>query len=85
MINQNPVKEQTKNDIYSAMKELKISQLLRQANIRKKGIKSFDIFGTLLVVVFLKCTLFQLLNSQDKNGYYSKNTYNRFLNNESFN
>ena len=85
MINQTSLKEQTQNDIYSAMKELKISQLLRQANIRKKGIKSFDIFGTLLVVVFLKCTLFQLLNSQNKDNYYSKNTYNRFLNNESFN
>lgn len=85
MINQTSLKEQTQNDIYSAMKELKISQLLRQANIRKKGIKSFDIFGTLLVVVFLKCTLFQLLNSQNKDSYYSKNTYNRFLNNESFN
>lgn len=85
MITQNSENEQFEKSIDIAMKELKISQLLRAANIRKAGISAFDIFSTLLTVIFLKCTLFQLLNSRSKSDYASKNTYHRFLNNRSFN
>ncbi len=72
MITQNSENEQFEKSIDIAMKELKISQLLRAANIRKAGISAFDIFSTLLTVIFLKCTLFQLLNSRSKSDYASK-------------
>ena len=85
MITHNYENEQTEKSIISAMNALKISQLLRKANIRKSGICAYEIFSTLVTVVFLKCTLFQLLTSRDKCNYASKNTYHRFLNNRSFN
>ena len=85
MITHNYENEQTEKSIICAMKALKISQFLRQANIRKSGINAYEIFSTLLTVVFLRCTLFQLLNSGDKHNFASKNTYYRFLNNKSFN
>lgn len=47
MITQNSENEQFEKSIDIAMKELKISQLLRAANIRKAGISAFDIFSTL--------------------------------------
>lgn len=85
MITHNYKNEQTEKSIIGAMNALKISQLLRKANIRKSGICAYEIFSLLVTVVFLKCTLFQLLTSRDKCNYVSKNTYHRFLNNRSFN
>lgn len=75
----------------SAIKELRISNLLHQCGIRKttrtqKGEVSgekrtaFEIFQFLLLMVFQGCNLYRFLGSKKQDIACSKNTYNRFLN-----
>ena len=69
-----------------AIRELQISKLLKQANIRGKSGKSFfDVFQFLLLLVFRNCNLYHFLNSKKQDTAFSKNTYYRFLNQSSFN
>lgn len=77
--------EQAKRSVDAAMKELKISQFLHQANIRMVRGNLCGALATLITVIFMKCTMYQLLNSKDKWNYSSKNTYYRLLNDKSFN
>ena len=77
--------EQAKRSVDTAMKELKISQFLHQANIRMVRGNLCGALATLITVIFMKCTMYQLLNSKDKWNYSSKNTYYRLLNDKSFN
>lgn len=69
-----------------AIKELKISSTLRASNIRKKkGGSVFDIFQSLLLLVFQNCNLYHFLNSKKQDTAFSKNTYYRFLNESKYN
>lgn len=69
-----------------AIRELQISKLLTQSNIKGKSGKSFyEVFQFLLLLVFQNCNLFHFLNSKKQDTAFSKNTYYRFLNNTSFN
>lgn len=70
----------------NAIKELKISRLLKTSNVRKKkGGSVFDIFQFLLLLVFQNGNLFHFLNSKKKDTAFSKNTYYRFLNEPRYN
>ena len=90
MITENNQKVNTENAVgYQfgrAIKELKISRLLKASNIRRKrGGSVFDIFQFLLLLVFQNGNLFHFLNSKKKDTAFSKNTYYRFLNESRFN
>jgi len=68
------------------IKELKIGNLLRAANVKKScGIPAFEVFQFLLLLVFQGKNLFRFLNSKHKEQAVSKNTYYRFLNETSYN
>lgn len=70
----------------NAIRELKISSLLKASNIRKKkGGRVFDIFQFLLLLVFQNCNLYHFLNSKKQDTAFSKNTYYRFLNESRYN
>lgn len=70
----------------NAIRELKMSKLLRASNIRKKkGGSAFDIFQFLLILIFQNCNLYHFLNSKKRDTAFSKNTYYRFLNNPHYN
>lgn len=86
MIYQNPSFENTQNQFSSAIKELQIGKLLRNANITKScGISAFEVFQFLLLLVFRGKNLFHFLNSKHKDQAVSKNTYYRFLSETSYN
>lgn len=94
MIPQNSTNENTVSEInlqfIAAIKELKISSLLQQSNIRKDsrsvhgddGCKrtAFEIFQFLLLLVFQGKNLFRFLGSKKQDLACSKSTYYRFLN-----
>ena len=68
------------------MKELQISRLLYQSNIRKGfGIPVFEVFHRLVMLVFHGKNLFRSLESRHNDHSISKNTFYRFLGNPSFN
>ena len=86
MINQNEQNCNTQNEIFNAIKELKMGNLLRKSNIRKNiGIPVLEVFQFLLLLVFQGKNLFRFLNSKHKEQAVSKNTYYRFLNETSYN
>lgn len=90
MINQNAKNENPEMQIQcefgDSIRELQISKLLKQSNIKGKSGKSFyEVFQFLLLLVFQNCNLFHFLNSKKQDTAFSKNTYYRFLNNTSFN
>ena len=90
MINQNAKNENPEMQIQcefgDSIRELQISKLLKQSNIKGKSGKSFyEVFQFLLLLVFQNCNLFHFLNSKKLDTAFSKNTYYRFLNNTSFN
>lgn len=86
MIKQNEQNCNTQNEIFNAVKELKIGNLLRKSNIRKNvGVPVLDVFQFLLLLVFQGKNLFRFLNSKHKEQAVSKNTYYRFLNETSYN
>lgn len=86
MINHTEENSQLESRLFSVIRELKIAQILRQANIRKSaGFDVFGIFLTLFSIVFLERSLSRTLRQKASGNYYSKNTYYRFLNNDSFN
>ena len=69
------------------MKELKVSELLRRANIRKGcGVSVYETFKFLLLLSFSHMNLFRYLASAHaEQAGASKNTFYRFMNNTSFN
>ncbi len=75
-----------------ALRELGVSKILHDSNIRKKSCKdessklsSYSIFQFLLFLVFQGRNLFQFLNGKKGETGCSKNTYYRFLNNCHYN
>lgn len=78
--------DQSQNAIFSVLKELRIAQLLSQANIRKGfGIPVFEVFQRLVMLVFHGKNLFRALESKHNDHAISKNTFYRFLSDPSFN
>ena len=70
----------------NAIKELKISQLLKASNITKaRGASAYEVFQFLLIMVFQRCNLYHFLNSKKKDTACDDNTYYRFLNEGRFN
>lgn len=69
-----------------AIRELQVSRILKQSNIKgKSGRSFFDVFQFLLLLVFQNCNLYHFLNSKKQDTAYSKNMYYRFLNQTRFN
>lgn len=86
MINQTSPNYHTENQFSNAMKELQLGKLLRKSNIVKScGVSAYEVFQFLLLLVFQGKNLFRFLNSKHKDQAVSKNTYYRFLNEDSFN
>ena len=86
MILQSSSFEKSQIAIFSAMRELKIAQLLHNSNIRKsEGISVFTIFESLILLVFRGKNLFQHLASKHNDHSISKNAFYDFLRNASFN
>lgn len=90
MITENNQKVNTENAVEyqfgNAIRQLKISRLLKASNVRKKkGGSVFDIFQFLLLIVFQNCNLYHFLNSKKQDTAFSKNTYYRFLNESRYN
>lgn len=86
MIHQSYAFEKSQIAIFSAMRELKIAQLLRNSNIRKSDeVSVFKIFEFLILLVFKCKNLFQYLSSKHNDHSISKNAIYNFLSNSSFN
>jgi hypothetical protein len=76
MVQQNLLSEQATNRFSQIFSLLKISQLLRQAGIRKSyGISCFDIFQTLFQLVFEDRNLFRVLASDRADALPRKDVY----------
>lgn len=70
--------EKSLNKFFQSFKSLQLAKLLRQVGINKStGVSAYEVFQTLILLVFQGKNLYQFLAS--------KNTYYRFLNNSSFN
>lgn len=80
----------------AAIREMQISKLLHEANIRKDARKlsgetsrekrtAFEIFQFLLLMVFQGCNLYRFLGSKKQDIACSKSTYQRFQSNEHYN
>ena len=100
MIQQNTENENTQIELnsgfISAIKEMKISKLLYEANIRKgtrtltseinsEKRTAFEIFQFLLLMVFQGCNMYRYLGSKRQDIACSKSTYHRFLNDRHYN
>ena len=86
MIYQNARNENTQNQFSNTLKELQVGKLLRKSNITKScGVSAYEVFQFLLLLVFQGRNLFRFLNSKHKDLAVSKNTYYRFLNENSYN
>ena len=87
MLQQNHAVANTSAKFFRAMKELKVSELLRRANIRKGcGVSVYETFKFLLLLSFSHMNLFRYLASAHaEQAGASKNTFYRFMNNTSFN
>ena len=77
---------EVQDEFGKAVKELKISQILKDSNIRKgKGGSVLEIFRFLLMLVFRSHNLYHFLKSKKQDTAFSKNTYYRYLNEASYN
>jgi hypothetical protein len=86
MIQQNYLSEQAKNRFSQIFSLLKVSQLLRQAGIRKSfGFPCFAVFQMLFQLVFQDRTLFRVLESNKAEYLPRKDVFYRFLNEPRFN
>lgn len=78
--------EKSLNKFFQSFKSLQLAKLLRQVGINKStGVSAYEVFQTLILLVFQGKNLYQFLASKKGNQMASKNTYYRFLNNSSFN
>lgn len=85
MIHYDNSSEKTKNALLHTLKTLNISQLLRQAGIKKaQGASTFEVFRFLILLVFQGKNLYRYLDSERKDQAFSKNTYYRFLNESTY-
>ena len=87
MIPQSKEFDQSYKRFLLTIKKLKLNQLLKQSNIiTSKGICVLLIFQDLLKLIFFKRNLFEMLNSKFASEMSAaKNTYYRFLSNNSYN
>ena len=86
MIQHNSLLEQTQNRFNQIFSILKVSQLLRQAGIRKSyGVSCFEVFQILFQLVFQCQNLFRLLESKYAELLPRKDVFYRFLNEPRFN
>jgi len=86
MIHQNNLSEKSQNSFSQIFSTLKVSQMLRQAGIRKSyGFSSFAVFQILFQMVFQGLCLLQLLQSKRGEDLPHKDVYYRFLNDPKFN
>ena len=86
MVQQNDLSEQDKNCFSQIFSTLKVSQLLRQAGIRKSyGFSCFAVFQILFQLVFQSRNLFRLLESNQAETLPRKDVYYRFLNEPRYN
>lgn len=86
IINQNIENVNTNYEIFSTFKKLGINNILRSSNITKScGIPTFEIFKFLFLLVFQGKNLFRFLQNSHTDKVNCKNTYYRFLSNNSFN
>lgn len=77
---------QLKNSFSETFRELKLPSLFHHANIRKAdGFYASEAFQTLLLLVFFQRSFIQFLKKNVGENIHSKNTYYRFLENDSFN
>lgn len=78
--------EKSLDKFFQAFKSLQIAKLLRQSSITKSaGISAYEVFQTLILLVFQGKNLYQFLASKKREQIASKNTYYRFLNSSTFN
>ena len=86
MIHQNNLSEKSQNSFSQIFSTFKVSQMLRQAGIRKSyGFSSFLVFQILFQMVFQGLCLLQLLQSKRGEDLPHKDVYYRFLNDPKFN
>ena len=78
--------EKSLDKFFQAFKSLQIAKLLHQSSITKSaGISAYEVFQTLILLVFQGKNLYQFLASKKGEQIASKNTYYRFLNSSTFN
>ena len=86
MVQQNDLSEQAQNRFSQIFSTFKVSQLLRQAGIRKSyGFSCSVVFQSLFQLVFQGRTLFRALESTHIEGLPGKDVFYRFLNEPRFN
>ena len=86
MVQQNDLSEQAQNRFSQIFSTFKVSQLLRQAGIRKSyGFSCFVVFQSLFQLVFQGRTLFRALENTHIEGLPGKDVFYRFLNEPRFN
>jgi hypothetical protein len=86
MVQQNALSEQDKFRFSQIFSTLKISQLLRQAGIRKSfGFSCFTVFQILFQLVFQGRNLYRILEGTQAESMPRKDVYYRFLNEPKFN
>ena len=86
MLQQNSLSEQTQSRFSQLFSTLKVSQLLRQAGIRKSyGHSCFTLFQILFQLVFQNRNLYRILESNQAETLPRKDAYYRFLNEPRFN
>ena len=86
MVQQKPLSEQSINQFSQIFSTLKVSQLLRQAGIRKTyGFSCFTVFQMLFEIVFKSRNLYRILGSKLAESMPHKDVFYRFLNDPCFN
>jgi hypothetical protein len=86
MVQQNGLSEQGEFRFSQIFSTLKVSQLLRQAGIRKSyGFSCFTVFQILFQLVFQGRNLYRILESDQAKNMPQKDVYYRFLNEPRFN
>ena len=86
MVQQNPLSEQTQIRFAEIFSLLKVSQMLRQAGIRKSyGFSCFAVFQMLFQLVFQGKNLYQILKSNRAESMPRKDAYYRLLNEPRYN
>ena len=86
MLQQNNLSEQMQNRFSQIFSLFKVSQLLRQAGIRKScGFSCFTVFQSLFQLVFQGRNLYQVLEGNQTDRLPGKDVFYRFLNEPQFN
>lgn len=76
--------ENSLDKFFQSFKSLQLAKILRQVGINKStGVSAYEVFQALVLLVFQGKNLYQFLASKKGDQIASKNTYYRFLNNNS--